>query len=175
MLAIVVKVVFQRFPWANSLEEMWVWLFPLADQRSRVVVTRVSERDSSWITSPQDLDSLNTAAITSFHLYWKAWHQLMSDFLGRGWERQASHLQVTSPPAFCRSSSRFLYGTWLWPIVPFEASTLLTFSRKTTSKQIPSRGVMLKKNIILLYSLLNTHSILFVKFWLWHNGIVCDN
>lgn len=35
MLAIVVKVAFQRF--------QWVWLFPMADQRVRVVVTRTRQ------------------------------------------------------------------------------------------------------------------------------------
>ncbi len=79
---------------------------------------------------------------------------------------------VTSPPAFCRSSSRFLYGSWLSPILSFEDSASLSFSR--TSKQIPSRCV-LQNILILLYSLLNTHIILFLKFWLWHSGVVCDN
>lgn len=159
---IVVTVGFQRFPRAPSLEEMWVWLFPLADQRTWDVVTRVSEYDSSWITDPQDPYSLSTTAIT-WTLWAVATGTWMTDTI---WCLSAYGCESVTSGVTCfllLSSVRHLNFSSR-PIVAFEAFhvTVLCLKKWKQPEYRFPRGT-LGKIRLLLYALLNTGSI----FLLW--------
>lgn len=75
----------------------------------------------------------------------------------QGGEKDKPHNCCNIPPlAFCC----FLHGSWLWPIVPCEAS----FLEKQPANGFPPEVWCSKKIHLLLYTLLNTDNILFVKF-----------